>query len=394
MSSEIKTEKNVFILGAGFSRKANMPLIRDFLIKSREAIPWLEQYQRIKEVDSIMQVFNYRKSSASTGYYCSIDLENIEELFSLASADPDRNDLDEKIRTAICSTIDYCASTSKPGFVCVSKPGHLPSSDNWQPFNGTGIHSFYQNDSAGTFYKIPLYTYYISLIINLFNNNKSDDSIITFNYDLLIENAARSINLKIDYSIPDENIKIKPSWVAPISNNSIRLLKLHGSTNWSYSDKKLSIYDDYSSLYTSDMIPFIVPPTWRKNMDGPLSHVWRSAIDELKNASQIIFIGFSMPETDFYIKFLISLGLKENINLTKVIFVNPIDNVDEQKIIIDRFKKKFGDQVFRLELFKPYWMKAEHFFMNFSGDVFHTYGVDPLSRRKLQIIRANVEYMD
>jgi hypothetical protein len=47
------------------------------------------------------------------------------------------------------------------------------------------------------------------------------------------------------------------------------------------------------------------------------------AVDKLKTATRIIIIGFSMPPTDLHFKYLLASGLKENISLRQILFVNP-----------------------------------------------------------------------
>jgi hypothetical protein len=57
-----------------------------------------------------------------------------------------------------------------------------------------------------------------------------------------------------------------------------------------------------------------------------LNEVWTQALIALREATRIVIIGFSLPPTDVHFKYLLAAGLRDNISLRKIIFVNP----DEQ----------------------------------------------------------------
>jgi hypothetical protein len=85
--------------------------------------------------------------------------------------------------------------------------------------------------------------------------------------------------------------------------------------------------------------PFIIPPTWSKLiMDTPVAHVWKAAVDELMDAFQIIVIGYSMPQTDTFFQYLLTLGLESNPNLHRVIVVN----VDQSDSLKERYERVFS----------------------------------------------------
>lgn len=55
--------------------------------------------------------------------------------------------------------------------------------------------------------------------------------------------------------------------------------------------------------------PFIVPPTWNKaGKYESIQPVWRRAARELRDAENIIVIGYSIPETDQFFRYLYALG--------------------------------------------------------------------------------------
>jgi len=105
----IENNHNVLVLGAGFSREAGLPLINDFLVRMRDSHEWLREQGRIMEADAVQRVLRFRLEAASAAYYVPLDLENIEELFSLAAASA--GDMDTAIRIAIAATIDFIRKT-------------------------------------------------------------------------------------------------------------------------------------------------------------------------------------------------------------------------------------------------------------------------------------------
>src|SRR5713226_8164748 len=89
---EIYYDRNVYIFGAGFSADAGMPLVKDFMRKLRDGLRWLRVNGRDSEVSAVERV--------------SLDLEDIEELFSLASA-AGSGTLARDVPLAIAATLDY-----------------------------------------------------------------------------------------------------------------------------------------------------------------------------------------------------------------------------------------------------------------------------------------------
>src|ERR1041385_6317238 len=76
-------DNNVYVLGAGFSRDAGLPLLADFLQTARELYdrpkPLLEP-ELYRHFDA---VFRFRQEARRARDIVSLNLENIEVLFSL-----------------------------------------------------------------------------------------------------------------------------------------------------------------------------------------------------------------------------------------------------------------------------------------------------------------------
>ena len=139
---------------------------------------------------------------------------------------------------------------------------------------------------------------------------------ISTNYDLSIDQALREDR---DYCVdfaPDGKEIFEPS-LQPVT-----LLKLHGSLNWLYcpvcnnvkqfgSKAALSLAYEQRSVNSciycgSILSPVIVPPTFYKDMSRVfLSRIWNKTEDALREVDQIIFCGYSLPDADMHIKYLL-----------------------------------------------------------------------------------------
>ncbi|QVW35807.1 SIR2 family protein [Geobacter sulfurreducens] len=163
-----------------------------------------------------------------------------------------------------------------------------------------------------------------SLVSRLIHESRiSKTAFVSLNYDILIDNALSDVHDKfdLDYGIPFANFSRKNDWHRPRPNRAVKLFKLHGSLNWLYcptcislmitpKDKsKVSQYADTPIPCVScqtNMIPIIIPPTFFKVMSNFfLQQIWREAENTLIAARRIIFCGYSFPDADVHIKYLL-----------------------------------------------------------------------------------------
>lgn len=322
---DLHNDHNVYILGAGFSADRGMPLINNFMFRMRDAHEWLLQQNRTVEAAAITAVLEFRKEAASAAYRIKINLENIEELFSLASASGDRdNNLSESIRIAIAATLDFC-STNQP-----------EANINIRALQENPIPSFKKHEGAPSAYgidykNIPTYKYYLDSMLGLQGLPKGENTLISFNYDTIVEDALACMEVGFTYGFNDTDAEYQSSRFK-VGNLGVKLLKLHGSINWARandpkdSEGKLIVYDSCSDVLNHDATPDLIPPTWSKNFDGGLETIWTHALKAIESATRIIVIGFSVPETDTHFKYLLAAGLQNNISARDIVFVNPESN--------------------------------------------------------------------
>ena len=181
--------------------------------------------------------------------------------------------------------------------------------------------------------------------------------ILTFNYDLIVEQAIQERirelpaypgasgdkDRLIDYYALTLTFRrvFTPFFSASKATDDIpTLYKLHGSVNWLYSgleapqapvvlkeeqDPKFGhehIYDDLS--------PLIIPPTNSKSVfynHRALRAQWHNAYEVLRAADRLIVMGYSLPPTDLQVRTMLGMALREG---TEVIVIDRCPEVAER----------------------------------------------------------------
>ncbi len=325
----MKRDHNVYILGAGFSREAGLPLMTDFLHKIRNKFedPSSNLSNHLQKDYEI--VLDYRNGLRACRDYIQVDLDNIETLFSLIAIDciydhPDNINKLRSIRRVIADIVSSeNTKPSKANFL-VSRRGLDTKAEN-----ALGK-SFLASPPPGRSFnldkEIPVdaYTFFTAMLGNITTSNAwHKNTIITFNYDTIIEDRATTLGVPIDYGFK-----------SPDESNSVKLLKLHGSINW----KRDSVSDEPQILTEGELNddPLILPPTWQKNPEKWLQKTWSEALSSISEATNIVIIGYSMPETDSYFKHLITSGLSKNRGVHKLVVI------DKSESVVEKYKALFS----------------------------------------------------
>lgn len=163
---------------------------------------------------------------------------------------------------------------------------------------------------------------------------RTKDCVMSFNYDCLIDNAIKNNTLK-RWDPETGGYGFIPSggsehWRNHSKGreveNTIRLLKVHGSMNWNRKeDGDIELVQDLSDV--SDLKGSIIPPTWFKDIESyPFKQIWKKAREEVRKARIIVVIGYSVPETDLFSRslFKVEAGSKDKREkLDLVVLVNP-----------------------------------------------------------------------
>jgi hypothetical protein len=164
--------------------------------------------------------------------------------------------------------------------------------------------------------------------------------VISTNYDLIVDTAMMSVSETRfpDGKMPDYRCQIRTDFYRNEAGYFGTLLKLHGSLNWLYcrtcfrlelgaSESKryfkvLSrlVGPSLEKSYTPDgnpcptcgtkLRPLLIAPTHLKNYRNPhVTQVWYEAERALREASRVIFIGYSLPDDDVEVVYLLKRSL-------------------------------------------------------------------------------------
>ena len=282
----LRPSGDVFLLGAGFSRAASelMPLLQDLAQRMRER---LGPSSRIPdEVGAIMQEnFAHALSYLEQEKPWLTEADNLRHRalfleFSSAIA----RDLDETVRS-----ITRGKSSAAP---------------EW-------------------FSRLIAYWH------------REQCTVLTLNYDTLIETVAASISVGEETRIAARDIYPPLLSDAGLRSGlssagkqleSFRLLKLHGSTNWYYSGRTSAqgepIYfvpplpssgataadkeaHEHRLRAVADKYPFLIPPIYDKSAlftHETIRALWFEAGETLKRAKRLVCMGYSLPESDLTMK--------------------------------------------------------------------------------------------
>ena len=332
--------KVVFILGAGASKTAGAPLMKDFFDRARR----FYTNGSVKEFnDDFERVFKAISELQAAHSKASLDVYNLESVFNAFEfaefLEINKNNFNSELVSSLKRVI---AATIEQSMVFPVEKSSNKSSQS--------SHRTYQK--------------FINLIkLSLENNCKV--SLLNFNYDIAPDFELVKQNIKFDYCLNDQELL----------DNVIPVLKLHGSLNWRKCSKckKISSFDikkyfsqngdpsmtgmngelikigtspliyacDYCNNPTEN-IPFIVPPSWNKQEHYKMiSPVWRRAAKELKEAIAIFICGYSLPQTDQFFHNLYALGTMGG----NILQSNQVINPDNSGEVENRFKKLIGTGV-------------------------------------------------
>lgn len=185
-------------------------------------------------------------------------------------------------------------------------------------------------------------------------------SVITLNYDTLIESTVQQLRLWSNrprqalaqpYHILDGVPPTPPmpgARFGPEEAESFRLLKLHGSTNWFGRPEATDLYsvvrdDALIPFWQPDpdrpkperqpllagLSPLIMPPTSNKAglyANATMAGIWREARNAIEAAEHLVIFGYSLPPTDTSMRSFLAKGLREATRITVVDPASPAVN--------------------------------------------------------------------
>jgi hypothetical protein len=169
------------------------------------------------------------------------------------------------------------------------------------------------------------------------------DSIISFNYDLLIDRALKEEgsgkwNAVDGYPCRCSGVEDSAAYWQPRGadrpiQDSIALLKPHGSLNWTPvpEDCPASGISLTEPPFDPDKM-LVLPPAWVKPINYfPLREVWAQAWGFLSRSKVLIVAGYSLPQTDMWAQALLRAAAMARAqggrSFANIIVANPDDSV-------------------------------------------------------------------
>jgi hypothetical protein len=206
---------------------------------------------------------------------------------------------------------------------------------------------------------------------------QSEAAVISLNYDMILDVAMFDLcNQRKPESVPSygcdiktEGYQSKERWGA--------LLKIHGSINWMYcfqchhleigwSTRRgfprrighlffRSLDDQYSHRAQcpecqTRLRPILITPSHRKDYRNPhLARIWYEAERALQRANRVIFVGYSLPDDDVEVVYLLKRGLSLG-NPVAPQQITVIEKDDRHRPINDhpvgqRYRALFGEGI-------------------------------------------------
>lgn len=306
-------EKVVYILGAGFSAPLGLPVMSNFLEKSKDI--YFGSTSPERDYPHFTKVFNTITTMHIAKSFFKADLSNIEEILSILEMSTafSTGQSTKFFKKYIIDVINYFTPM-------IEENSNLKIHDWYERIFGYNeldnhygcfVLSLFSTlfgrdltrDHGENIYIFPF---------ELFHESKAMYSIVTLNYDMVLENFCKYINENFNF---DDHIKFINSNEENTHPYQPYLIKLHGSV---------------------DSVK-IIPPTWNKVLkDKIIKNAWKTAYLKLKEANYIRFIGYSLPTTDSYIKYLLKSSIIHSKHLKKLDVIC-LDNQDNS------VKKRFEE---------------------------------------------------
>lgn len=309
-------ERVVYILGAGFSAPAGIPTIRNFLKVANDL-----HGEDGKAFAHFNHVFKRLDELGHVGTFYAADLKNIEDVLSMlemrafASNNP-RDEADLKIfEKFICSVIRATTPEVKENFK-ESFFNMAFRNNNREMLNlyASFVLGLFNIDLVLSENDIEIYNNRLSQQAPPFRTIKrratAHYDVISLNYDNLLENSLKAINQQIQQSNECD-------FTLESDLSKVLLAKLHGDANTGV----------------------VVCPTWNKaaisdTNKATIKDAWRAAYSTLTRATQIRILGYSLPDLDAYIRYLLKSAIHNSRDLTRI----DIICLDPDKTVEKRYK--------------------------------------------------------
>lgn len=309
-----KNKSKVFFLGAGASKAFGYPL-------TGEIMPSILANLRANNL------FQLEDTKTSLERAQERELRRFLELLypGLASVDPgDKPECCPGI-IEVLSLVEHCVLYNTP-------PHPLISGANLERFRYLLSRAIAE---LLLYYEVTPYNTAESRLLKQFTQlirkpGPHDVTVITTNYDLIIDRAFKPEmrENKVNFGIAYRHIKTS-ELITPPPDAVLRLYKLHGSLNWLRCDLCGQYYinpegsitvrafdeeiGEWNTCDCSDVVQLkavlVAPSLVRDIRDPNLLQIWNAALEAIRTAHELTFMGYSLPAEDLAIKALILRGI-------------------------------------------------------------------------------------
>jgi hypothetical protein len=276
--------RRVFVLGAGFSYAAGFPLANALLPETHDLLPSADQALLLK---AIRYVYPQPKTAAPSKILGSV---GVEEFMSLL-------DMSERFNERLPNT-----SLRRPQIRELRAKLIRAIADLMLRRQDAAE----TNDLVG----------YVDAFIRKLD---SSDTVITFNWDVLLERRLNYVRRSYTHHSLEG------------ARPRLTVLKLHGSIDWFHGEQLERLNEAYvvhrqlfrlpyfrlidpSAAWRQNAVPFVVPPTFFKNVQGTtdLEDMWAVAFQRLQEATEIHFCGYRLPREDMYARAVLRRAIRSN----------------------------------------------------------------------------------
>jgi hypothetical protein len=184
--------------------------------------------------------------------------------------------------------------------------------------------------------------------------------ILSLNWDSLVEDSVFKVlkelgglgKVDIDYCVYTTPLN-KRSWHMPSPKQgaagrfNLKLLKMHGSSTWLRCPESGLVYTGLGTGLTATQLylrrrkcpflqakagrgatggglylePYIITPTFTKVFDLPhIQTTWHNAYVELREADEITFVGYSLPDADYSFRTLLLRSIRPDAQIRVILF--------------------------------------------------------------------------
>ena len=308
----------VYILGAGFSAPLGLPLMSNFWLKASQLA---RSEPELGTIDALID--RLKSIDAVRGYYRH-EMHNLEEALSVIEMQDalegkhETENFKKMIAQVIASSTKEMPIVEPTGFSEQNWLDTLFGRDANSPLGGTNWPLFghfvgsllglqlrlseVQNPRGGA-------PNYICKVVGG-GKNENNYSVITLNYDTILEKVCEFMNRTFLPQSYNANFASE-SKDEPSGLRRPPLIHLHGSIN--------APQDIILPTYNKAFRQSAMPPSWR------------SAKELLMKANQIRMIGYSLPQSDTYIKYLLKAALGKRLEKFDILCLDDEDHTVEKR---------------------------------------------------------------